>query len=79
MVQLDGQQLTLQQIVDVAHGKEQVALSEEARLRVQTDPHAPEKYRVMGPLSNMPDFAKAFECEEGAPMVRPAADVCTVW
>jgi len=52
---------------------------EEARLRVQTDPHAPEKYRVMGPLSNMPDFAKAFECEEGAPMVRPAADVCTVW
>lgn len=52
---------------------------EEARLRVQTDPHAPERFRVIGPLSNMLDFAKAFECHEDAPMVRPAADVCTVW
>lgn len=52
---------------------------EEARLRVATDPHAPERFRVTGPLSNMPDFAKAFDCQEGAPMVRPAADVCAVW
>ena len=52
---------------------------EEARLRVQTDPHAPERYRVIGPLSNMPDFAKAFDCEEGQPMVRPPADACAVW
>jgi endothelin-converting enzyme/putative endopeptidase len=52
---------------------------EEARLRVQTDPHSPERYRVMGPLSNMAEFAKAFDCEEGTPMVRPPADVCTVW
>jgi histidine ammonia-lyase len=35
MIQLNGQQLTLQQIVDVATGKEQVALGEEARLRVE--------------------------------------------
>src|SRR5689334_9670854 len=34
MLQLNGQQLTLQQIVDVANGKEQVALSAEARVRV---------------------------------------------
>jgi putative endopeptidase len=52
---------------------------EEARLRVQTDSHAPERYRVIGPLSNMPDFAKAFDCQQDAPMVRAAADVCTVW
>jgi putative endopeptidase len=52
---------------------------EEARLRVQTDPHSPERYRVMGPLSNMAEFARAFECEADAPMVRPAPDVCTVW
>ncbi len=52
---------------------------EEARLRVQTDPHAPERFRVIGPLSNMPDFAKAFDCQQDAPMVRLAPDVCTVW
>ncbi len=35
MLELNGQQLTLQQIVDVARGQEQVALSDEARVRVQ--------------------------------------------
>ena len=35
MLQLSGQQLTLQQITDVANGKEQVALSAEARVRVE--------------------------------------------
>src|ERR1044071_5046732 len=35
MLQLNGQQLTLQQIVDVAEGREQVVLAGEARLRVE--------------------------------------------
>ena len=35
MLQLNGQQLTLQQIVDVASGKEQVTLGAEARTRVE--------------------------------------------
>src|SRR5262245_19076569 len=35
MLQLNGQQLTLQQIVDVAKGREQVVLSDEARVRVE--------------------------------------------
>ena len=36
------------------------------------DPHAPGKWRVNGPLSNMPQFAAAFKCQPGDPMVRPA-------
>ncbi len=52
---------------------------ETQRLMVQGDPHPIAKYRVIGPLSNMPDFAKTFSCKEGSPMVRPAADRCEVW
>jgi endothelin-converting enzyme/putative endopeptidase len=56
------------------------SLRDEAmRLRALTDPHAPPKYRVNGPLSNMPEFAEAFSCDEGDPMARPAAARCAVW
>jgi putative endopeptidase len=52
---------------------------EEARLRAATDAHAPPRYRVIGPLSNTPEFAEAFACKAGSPMVRPAAKRCDVW
>jgi endothelin-converting enzyme/putative endopeptidase len=52
---------------------------EQQRLMIQGDPHPIAKYRVIGPLSNMPEFAKAFSCKVGAAMVRPAAQQCRVW
>ncbi len=52
---------------------------EQQRLMVQTDPHPIAKYRVIGPLSNLPEFAAAFQCAPDAPMVRPAATRCEVW
>jgi endothelin-converting enzyme/putative endopeptidase len=52
---------------------------ENLRLRAVTDPHSPAKQRVNGPLSNLPEFAKAFACAEGTAMVRPAQDRCEVW
>lgn len=50
-----------------------------ARKMVQGDPHPVAKYRVIGPLSNLPEFQRAFSCKAGAPMVRPAAQRCEVW
>jgi predicted metalloendopeptidase len=50
---------------------------ENAKLRVQTDPHSPGRYRVNGVVSNMPEFQKAFNCPAGSPMVRK--DACRVW
>ncbi len=47
------------------------------RLRAQTDPHSPGKYRVNGVFANMPEFQKAFGCKAGSPMVRENA--CRVW
>ena len=43
---------------------------ETLRLQVQSNEHAPAKFRVNGPVSNMPAFASAFACKAGAPMVR---------
>jgi predicted metalloendopeptidase len=52
---------------------------EAARLRVATDPHPLGRFRVNGPLSNMPLFATAFQCKAGDPMVRPEDKRCQIW
>jgi putative endopeptidase len=52
---------------------------EEQRLMVQGDPHPVAKYRVIGPLSNLPEFQKAWSCKSDAAMVRPADKRCDVW
>jgi len=52
---------------------------ESLKSRLTVDPHAPEEWRDNGPLSNDPEFAKAFGCKPGDPMVRPAALVPHIW
>jgi putative endopeptidase len=47
------------------------------RLQTQTDPHPLARFRVNGPLSNLPEFAAAFGCKKGDPMVRETQ--CAVW
>ena len=42
---------------------------ERERLVIATDPHAPPRFRVLGPLAHMPEFARAFACPAA-----PAAD-----
>jgi putative endopeptidase len=53
------------------------ATQEYERLQVSTDSHAIAKYRVNGPMSNMPQFAQAFGCKDKQPMVR--TDACLIW
>jgi putative endopeptidase len=50
---------------------------EMARLVVLTDTHAPDRYRVNGVVSNLPEFQQAFQCKAGAPMA--PATRCRVW
>jgi predicted metalloendopeptidase len=52
---------------------------EALRLRIKTDPHSPAEFRCNGPLSNLDEFAAAFEVPEGAPMRRPADERVTIW
>ena len=51
--------------------------NEAERQQVLTDPHSAARYRVDGPLSNLPQFAQAFSCKAGDKMVR--ADFCKIW
>jgi putative endopeptidase len=50
---------------------------EAIRQQVQTDPHAIGRFRVNGPLSNLPVFAEAFQCKTGDKMVRDTR--CQIW
>jgi putative endopeptidase len=52
---------------------------EQLRTRVTVDPHAPERWRINGPLSNIAAFAQAFGCKDGDPMVRPKDKVPSIW
>ncbi|MDB6147294.1 MAG: Endothelin-converting enzyme 1, partial [Spartobacteria bacterium] len=55
-------------------------IREEAlKLRLNTDPHSPSKYRCNGPLSNTPAFQKAFNLPDDCPMVRPADKQVSLW
>jgi putative endopeptidase len=52
---------------------------EDMRVRALTDPHSPSRFRINGVVVNMPDFAKAFSCKIGQPMVKKPDEVCRVW
>ncbi|MCC3151978.1 M13 family metallopeptidase [Hymenobacter sp. BT770] len=52
---------------------------EAVRQQVQTDPHSPAQFRTNGPLMNMPEFYKAFGCQDGNKMMRAAADRSKIW
>jgi putative endopeptidase len=50
---------------------------EAARLQTNTNPHPLSRFRAVGPVSNMPEFAAAFHCQKGDPMVREQS--CKIW
>jgi putative endopeptidase len=50
-----------------------------ARTLVNVDVHAPAKWRVNGPLSNMPEFRAAWGCKDRDPMVRPDSLEPKIW
>ena len=49
------------------------------RNQVVVDPHAPAQWRGMAALSNLKEFAEAFECKPGDPMVRADSLKATIW
>jgi len=52
---------------------------EDLRTQVQTDGHSPAKWRINGPMSNMPEFREAWGCKDGDPMARPEDVRAKIW
>ena len=44
-----------------------------------SDVHAPAKWRVNGPLSNIPEFYEAFGVKDGQPLFRPEEQRVRIW
>jgi putative endopeptidase len=55
------------------------ARPETVRQLIQVDPHAPDQFRTIGPLQNMPEFYQAFGCQDGNKMMRAQADRAKIW
>jgi putative endopeptidase len=55
------------------------ARRETVRLLLQIDPHSPGKFRVNGPFSNLPEFARAFDVTDGSPMIRSPEERVQIW
>ncbi|XP_059487654.1 endothelin-converting enzyme homolog isoform X2 [Neocloeon triangulifer] len=51
--------------------------TEANQLQIEKDPHSPSRFRVNGPVSNFPEFAKVFECPAGTAM--NPSEKCSVW
>jgi putative endopeptidase len=47
--------------------------------RLLSDVHSPSKWRVIGPLTNIPEFYDAFGIKPGDPMWRPEAERVSIW
>ena len=50
-----------------------------ASFRLRTDPHSPGRVRVIGPLSNLPEFYEAFGCVDGTAMKRDEKVRPAIW
>lgn len=52
---------------------------EDLKLRINTDPHSPGRFRTLGPLSNLQEFADAFQLPPDAKVMRPKAERVNIW
>ena len=54
--------------VAAAQGWCHSSTDEATKMRVNTDPHSPPQFRINGPMSQMSEFAEAFQCSPNDPM-----------
>jgi len=77
--QLPGHDYSARQMFWISFGQVWCSKYKDGTLksRILTGVHSPGAFRIKGPLSNNPDFARDFKCKVGSKM-NPAKK-CTVW
>ena len=76
---IDGLNAEQRFFINYAQSWRQNIRDAELRRRILTDSHSPARFRVLGPLGNLPEFQQAFSCKPGAKMLRAAGDTVTIW
>ena len=76
---LPGFEYTPDQIFFIAQAQSYCSVYNKDKVeeRIRTAAHAPDPYRVIGPLSNSKDFSDAFQCPSGSPM--NPINKCLLW
>ena len=71
--------LTQDQLFFVAYAQSwcTVSSAQYDKMIVASNPHSPSRFRVLGPLQNLPEFHAAFSCAKGTGMHPPT--MCEVW
>lgn len=62
-----------------AQGWRNSSKPEALQMMVKTNPHSPAQFRVLGPLSNLPEFYEAFDVKAGDKMYRKPEDRVIIW
>jgi len=71
--------LTNKQLLFVSFSQNWCSLIRPSRqaILVKVDPHSPPRFRVLGPLMNLPEFSATFKCKQGSYM--NPVNRCEVW
>lgn len=62
-----------------AQGWRSKSTPEALKQQIQTNPHSPGQYRVIGPLSNINEFYEVFAVKEGDAMYKPENERANIW
>ena len=76
---IDGLDPMKRFFINFAIYEREQAREEQLRLWVKTDPHSPSKFRVNGPVSNMPEFYETFDVKPGNKLWRDPEDRVSIW
>ena len=76
---IDGMTPDQRFFIAYAQGWRNLTRPEQERVYITTDPHSPPRFRVKGPLANMPEFAKAFSCQASDTALRAESERVNIW
>lgn len=65
--------------ISYAQAWRDLARPEQERVLISTNPHSPPRFRVQGPLANMPEFAQAFSCQSDDAALRATGERVNLW